>query len=137
MVRAAQAPISWFNAFGWECNAWLGANHPSLPVFLPQIFPGTHLELDRIWLSLRSHSIDPCSEPNNQRHQNLISWPQDSKSRELISLATPISITSCIICLLKFYKNRKFLVTLSKNCSFLNVLNLYCNNISMSSSDDQ
>jgi len=59
MVCIAQVPISWFIAFGRECYAWLGANHPTLPMFSSQISPGTHLELCRLWLCLQSHTIDP------------------------------------------------------------------------------
>ena len=53
----------------------LGANHPvlshTLPVYLPQISPGTHLELGRLWLSLQSHAIDPRPKLNNWVHWDL------------------------------------------------------------------
>ena len=46
-----------------KCNGGLGANHPvlshTLPVYLPQISPGTHLELGRLWLSLQSRYWPP------------------------------------------------------------------------------
>ena len=51
-------------------SAWgVGASHPvlshTLPVYFPQIFPGIHLELGRLWLSLQSRTTDPRPEPNN------------------------------------------------------------------------
>ena len=53
-----------------KCNGGVGANHPvlshTLPVYLPQISPGTNLELGQLWLSLQSHTTDP--------HPKLINW---------------------------------------------------------------
>ena len=55
-----------------KCNGGLGANHPvllhTLPVYLPQIYPGTHLELGRLWLSLQSHATEPRPKLNNWVH---------------------------------------------------------------------
>ena len=55
-------------------NEGLGPNHPvlshTLPVYLPQIFTGTNLELSRLWLDLQSYTTDPNSKPNNQQHQD-------------------------------------------------------------------
>ena len=52
-----------------KCNGGLGASHPvlshTLPVYLPQISPGTHLELCRLWLSLQNHATDPRPNLNN------------------------------------------------------------------------
>ena len=50
----------------------LGANHPvlshTLPLYLSQISPGTHLEPGRLWVGLQSHATDPCTKPNNFVH---------------------------------------------------------------------
>ena len=55
-----------------KCNGGLGAGHPvlshTLPVYLPQISPGTHLELGRLWLSLHSHATDPRPKLKNWVH---------------------------------------------------------------------
>ena len=55
-----------------KCNGGLGASHPvllhTLPVYLPQISPGTHLELGRLWLSLQSHATDPRPKLKNWAH---------------------------------------------------------------------
>ena len=55
-----------------KCNGGLGANHPvlshTLPVYLPQISPGTHLKLGRLWLSLQSHATDSRPKLNNWVH---------------------------------------------------------------------
>ena len=37
----------------------------TLPAYLPQISSGTHLELDRIWMSLQSHATDPRPKLND------------------------------------------------------------------------
>ena len=55
-----------------KCNGGLGASQPvlshTLPVYLPQISPGTHLELGRLWLSLQSHATDPRPKLKNWVH---------------------------------------------------------------------
>ena len=57
-----------------KCNGGLGASHPvlshTLPVYLPLISPGTHLELDRLWLSLQSHATDPRPKLKNWVHRD-------------------------------------------------------------------
>jgi len=60
-----------------ECN---GVNHPVLsyifPVYLPQIYPGTHSELGRLRLSFQSHDTSPSLKQND--------WVQwDSNPRPL------------------------------------------------------
>ena len=45
----------------------------------PQISPGINLELGRLWLSLKSHTIDPRSKPNSQQYQDSSPLPQDFK----------------------------------------------------------
>ena len=42
----------------------------TLPVYLPQISPGTHLELGRLWLSLQSHATDPRPKLKNWVHRD-------------------------------------------------------------------
>ena len=58
-----------------KCNRDLGASHPvlshTLPVYLPKISPGTHLELGRLWLSLQSHATDPRPKLRNWVHRDL------------------------------------------------------------------
>jgi len=85
MVCVVQVLSSLFNVFGWEYNAWLRADHPTLPVFSPQISPPNHLELGRLWLSIQSHTNDHCFQPNNQRYQDTNPLPQDFKSGALIT----------------------------------------------------
>ena len=65
----------WFPFLGpsaRKCNGGLGACHPvlshTLPVYLPQISPGTHLELSRLCLSLQSHATDPRPKRKNRVH---------------------------------------------------------------------
>ena len=52
-----------------KCNWGMRASHPvllhTLPVYFPQIFPGTHSVLGRLRLSLQSYTIDPRPKPNN------------------------------------------------------------------------
>ena len=54
-------------------------SHPllshTLPVYLPQISPGTHLELGRLWLSLQSHATDP-----RPKLKNWIYWGSNPRS---------------------------------------------------------
>ena len=55
-------------------NGGLGASHPvlshTLPVYLPQISPGTHLEVGWLWLSLQSHATDPRPKLKNWVHRD-------------------------------------------------------------------
>ena len=55
-----------------KCNGGLGASHPvlshTLPVYLPQVSPGTHLDLGWLWLSLQNHAIDPRPKLKNWVH---------------------------------------------------------------------
>ena len=49
--------VSW--PFSQEVSQGLGASHPLLlhilPVYLPQISPGTHLQPSQLWLSMWNH----------------------------------------------------------------------------------
>ena len=59
--------VSWHfsQGVGWR----LGASHLVLshapPVYLPQISPGIHVELGRLWLSVHSYATDHSSKSNN------------------------------------------------------------------------
>ena len=65
---------------GSAMGGGLGASHPVLsqspPVYVPQISPGTHLELGRLWLSLQIHATDP-----RPKLKNWVQW--DSNLRPL------------------------------------------------------
>ena len=64
----------------------LGANHPvlsyTLPLYLPHISPGTHLELGQLWLSFQSQTTNPRPKLNKLGTLGFEPSPSQTKGPE-------------------------------------------------------